>query len=94
MAPGMSYDDSGSLANYFGVTFLALILVPTTYFAFKPERRGTSYQIVLSRMLADIQNNYSLYVSAPNVKHTPKSYLSVKPRNKLDGQRNAPSQSY
>lgn len=40
MAPGMSYDDSGSLANYFGVTFLALILVPTTYFAFKPEHRG------------------------------------------------------
>jgi translocation protein SEC63 len=40
MAPGMSYDESGSLANYFGVTFLALILVPSTYYAFKPERRG------------------------------------------------------
>jgi translocation protein SEC63 len=42
MAPGMSYDDSGSLANYFGVTFLALILVPVTYFSFKPDRKGES----------------------------------------------------
>ena len=73
MAPGMSYDDSGSLANYFGVTFLALILVPTTYFAFKPERRGMSCLLVLSRMPADLQNNCSLYVSARNVKPTPKS---------------------
>ncbi|RXK35529.1 hypothetical protein M231_07208 [Tremella mesenterica] len=31
MAPGISYDDSGSLASYFGVTFLAIILLPATY---------------------------------------------------------------
>jgi len=73
MAPGMSYDDSGSLANYFGVTFLALILVPTTYFAFKPERRGTSISTALTELLADSQNGYSHYVSARNVKPTPKS---------------------
>jgi hypothetical protein len=42
MAPGISYDESGSLANYFGVTFLALVLVPVTYFSFKPDRKGES----------------------------------------------------
>lgn len=42
MAPGISYDESGSLANYFGVTFLALILVPTTYLSFRPDRKGES----------------------------------------------------
>ncbi|WRT65860.1 uncharacterized protein IL334_002811 [Kwoniella shivajii] len=30
MAPGISYDESGSLASYFGVTFLAIILIPWT----------------------------------------------------------------
>lgn len=44
MAPGISYDESGSLANYFGVTFLALILVPTTYLTFKPDRKRESCQ--------------------------------------------------
>ncbi|WVR05699.1 hypothetical protein IAU60_002723 [Kwoniella sp. DSM 27419] len=33
MAPGISYDDSGSLASYFGVTFLAIVLVPWTWAA-------------------------------------------------------------
>jgi len=40
MAPGISYDDSGSLASYFGVTILAFILVPSTYFALQPSKRG------------------------------------------------------
>jgi hypothetical protein len=73
MAPGMTYDDSGSLANYFGVTFLALILVPTTYFAFKPERRGTSLLGIIVEILADSKSNYSLCANARNVKPTPKS---------------------
>lgn len=73
MAPGMSYDDSGSLANYFGVTFLALILVPTTYFAFKPERRGESSLIYPEVAVTDIQNDFSHYVSARNAKPMPKS---------------------
>lgn len=37
--PGISYDDSGSLANYFGVTFLACALIPYTYAVFKPAKR-------------------------------------------------------
>lgn len=45
MAPGISYDDSGSLASYFGVTILALILLPTTYVALKPSKKG----IVITR---------------------------------------------
>jgi hypothetical protein len=38
--PGISYDDSGSLANYFGVTFLACALIPYTYAVFKPAKTG------------------------------------------------------
>jgi translocation protein SEC63 len=41
MAPGMAYDDGG-LASYFGVTFLAILLVPGTYLALKPSKTGTS----------------------------------------------------
>ncbi|KAI9635000.1 Sec63 Brl domain-containing protein [Dioszegia hungarica] len=41
MAPGISYDDSGSLASYFGVTFLVVTLVPATYLIFRPERKDT-----------------------------------------------------
>jgi hypothetical protein len=40
--PGISYDDSGSLANYFGVTFLACALIPYTYAVFKPAKKGES----------------------------------------------------
>ena len=40
MAPGISYDDSGSLASYFGVTFLALLLLPLTYVVFRPSTKG------------------------------------------------------
>ncbi|ORY28616.1 Sec63 Brl domain-domain-containing protein [Naematelia encephala] len=36
--PGISYDDSGSLASYFGVTFLAVILLPVTWFVCKPPK--------------------------------------------------------
>ncbi|BEJ18115.1 hypothetical protein CspHIS471_0703920 [Cutaneotrichosporon sp. HIS471] len=36
MAPGISYDDSGSLASYFGVTCLAFILVPSSISTFRP----------------------------------------------------------
>ena len=43
MAPGISYDDSGSLASYFGVTFLAIILIPVTYAVFRPEKKGESW---------------------------------------------------
>ncbi|KAK4686374.1 translocation protein SEC63, partial [Tremellales sp. Uapishka_1] len=38
MAPGMAYDDSGSLASYFGVTFIALLLFPSTYLFLKPPK--------------------------------------------------------
>lgn len=38
--PGISYDESGSLAGYFGVTFLAVVLVPATYIVFKPAKKG------------------------------------------------------
>lgn len=40
MAPGISYDDSGSLASYFGVTVLAFILVPSTYYTLLPSKRN------------------------------------------------------
>jgi len=40
MAPGISYDDSGSLASYFGVTCLALILIPATWLTLRPDRKG------------------------------------------------------
>ncbi|CAK9782099.1 hypothetical protein CC85DRAFT_289163 [Cutaneotrichosporon oleaginosum] len=36
MAPGISYDDSGSLASYFGVTCLAMILIPVTFTTLRP----------------------------------------------------------
>ncbi|KAL7423633.1 secretory subunit [Cryptotrichosporon argae] len=36
MAPGIAYDESGALASYFGVTCLALVLVPATYYTLKP----------------------------------------------------------
>ena len=39
MAPGISYDDSGSLASYFGLTFLALLLFPFTYIVFRPSNK-------------------------------------------------------
>jgi hypothetical protein len=42
MAPGISYDESGSLANYFGVTFLILVLVPSTYVILRPDKKGES----------------------------------------------------
>lgn len=42
MAPGISYDDSGSLASYFGVTCLAFILVPASISTFRPAPKGTS----------------------------------------------------
>ncbi|ORX34164.1 Sec63 Brl domain-domain-containing protein [Kockovaella imperatae] len=41
MAPGISYDDSGSLASYFGVTFLAILLLPFTYSAIRPSKKAT-----------------------------------------------------
>lgn len=55
MAPGISYDDSGSLASYFGVTFLALILVPGTYVALKPSKKGTSELKESSSCLASLK---------------------------------------
>lgn len=42
MAPGISYDDSGSLASYFGVTVLVFILLPSTYLTFRPAKRSAS----------------------------------------------------
>nr|XP_019011920.1 translocation protein SEC63 [Kwoniella pini CBS 10737]OCF50701.1 translocation protein SEC63 [Kwoniella pini CBS 10737] len=39
MAPGISYDESGSLASYFGVTFLAIILIPWTLSSTKSEKK-------------------------------------------------------
>ncbi|WWC88015.1 uncharacterized protein L201_002918 [Kwoniella dendrophila CBS 6074] len=41
MAPGISYDESGSLASYFGVTFLALVLIPWTLKATRPTNKET-----------------------------------------------------
>ncbi|OCF32886.1 translocation protein SEC63 [Kwoniella heveanensis BCC8398] len=41
MAPGISYDDSGSLASYFGVTFMAIVLVPWTLTAVKSKGKAT-----------------------------------------------------
>lgn len=41
MAPGISYDESGSLASYFGVTCLAIILIPATFSTLRPEASGT-----------------------------------------------------
>jgi translocation protein SEC63 len=38
--PGISYDESGSLAGYFGVTFLAVVLVPATWIVFRPAQSG------------------------------------------------------
>lgn len=40
--PGISYDDSGALASYFGVTFLAFILLPITFIVFPPSNKGPS----------------------------------------------------
>lgn len=36
--PGISYDDSGSLASYFGVTCLTLILIPWTLSTLRPKK--------------------------------------------------------
>ncbi|WVW80319.1 hypothetical protein I302_102298 [Kwoniella bestiolae CBS 10118] len=41
MAPGISYDESGSLASYFGVTFLAIILIPWTLSATRSKSKET-----------------------------------------------------
>lgn len=38
MAPGISYDDQGSLASYFAITFLSLILIPSTIIYLKPSK--------------------------------------------------------
>jgi hypothetical protein len=73
MAPGISYDESGSLANYFGVTFLALILVPTTYLVLKPQRRGESFTSLPSIHVAEPQNTCNRYASARNVNVTQRS---------------------
>lgn len=40
MAPGISYDESGSLASYFGVTCLGLILIPVTFYTLRSEPTG------------------------------------------------------
>lgn len=40
--PGISYDESGSLASYFGITFLALLLFPFTYITLRPSKKGQS----------------------------------------------------
>jgi len=40
--PGISYDDNGSLAGYFGVTFLAVVLIPATWIVCKPAQKGAS----------------------------------------------------
>ncbi|WVQ85273.1 hypothetical protein IAT38_007438 [Cryptococcus sp. DSM 104549] len=45
MAPGISYDESGSLASYFGVTFLAIVLVPWTFTALKPGKKESRHPI-------------------------------------------------
>ncbi|CDZ98614.1 Molecular chaperone (DnaJ superfamily) [Phaffia rhodozyma] len=37
MAPGLGYDEQGSLANYFLITFITIALVPTTFFTFKSQ---------------------------------------------------------
>lgn len=63
MAPGISYDESGSLANYFGVTFLVLVLVPTTYAVLRPDKKGESNEVTLhvrSNRLTP-QNTYHPY---------------------------------
>ncbi|OXG30931.1 translocation protein SEC63 [Cryptococcus neoformans Ze90-1] len=36
--PGISYDDSGSLASYFGVTCLTLVLIPWTLSTLRPKK--------------------------------------------------------
>ncbi|KAK6907520.1 hypothetical protein I203_101515 [Kwoniella mangroviensis CBS 8507] len=41
MAPGISYDESGSLASYFGVTFLAIVLIPWTLSATRTKEKET-----------------------------------------------------
>nr|XP_018264892.1 translocation protein SEC63 [Kwoniella dejecticola CBS 10117]OBR87050.1 translocation protein SEC63 [Kwoniella dejecticola CBS 10117] len=41
MAPGISYDESGSLASYFGVTFLAIVLIPWTLSSTRSEKKKT-----------------------------------------------------
>lgn len=38
--PGISYDEQGALAGYFGVTTLAVVLIPATYIVFKPAKKG------------------------------------------------------
>ncbi|OCF45263.1 translocation protein SEC63 [Kwoniella heveanensis CBS 569] len=45
MAPGISYDDSGSLASYFGVTFMAIVLVPWTLTAVKSKGKDTLHPL-------------------------------------------------
>lgn len=40
--PGISYDESGSLASYFGVTCLGLILIPATFYTLRTEPTGES----------------------------------------------------
>ncbi|ODO07438.1 translocation protein SEC63 [Cryptococcus wingfieldii CBS 7118] len=39
---GISYDDSGSLASYFGVTCLTLFLIPWTFLSLRPKKKHTS----------------------------------------------------
>jgi hypothetical protein len=73
MAPGISYDESGSLANYFGVTFLALILVPTTYLVLKPQRRGELFKSLPLIHVAESQKTCNHYASARNANVTQKS---------------------
>lgn len=51
MAPGISYDDSGSLASYFGVTCLAIILVPATFVTLRPAPKGEYIAIERSERL-------------------------------------------
>lgn len=33
--PGLGYDEQGSLATYFVLTFLSLVLIPSTLWSFK-----------------------------------------------------------
>ncbi|KAL1406187.1 secretory subunit [Vanrija albida] len=43
--PGISYDDSGSLASYFGVTTLALLLLPATWYTLRPAPRDKLHSL-------------------------------------------------
>lgn len=78
--PGISYDESGSLASYFGVTCLGLILIPATFYTLRTEPTGESrFAVRLQHPLTRLPSHRNLAVCIlfPSLPRRPHSTRSI-----------------